>query len=258
MDLGLQGKAALVTGGSKGIGLACAKALAAEGARVAICSRSRANVDAALAGLPGAFGMTGDLRSPDEAAKVVETVWRELGPLDMLVTSAGAATRTPPPELSPAKWREAMDNKFFSYINVIDPVVKKMAARGAGVIVNIIGAGGKVAAATHLAGGAANAALMLTTVGLANAYAGQGLRVVGLNPGLTHTARVQDAMKAVAADQGISEEEALRRNTAAIPMGRFADPEEVASVVAFLCSAQASYLTGVVVTMDGASVPTVV
>src|SRR6516225_550077 len=146
MDLGLQGKTALVTGGSKGIGLACAKALAAEGARVAICSRSRANVNAGLAGLPGAFGMTADLRSPDEAVKVVETVWRELGPLDILVTSAGAATRTPPPELSPAKWREAMDNKFFSYINVIDPVVKKMAARGAGVIVNIIGVGGKVAA----------------------------------------------------------------------------------------------------------------
>src|ERR1700739_4954787 len=103
MDLGLKGKAALVTGGSKGIGLACAKALAAEGARVAICSRSRANVDAALAGLRGAFGMTADLRSADEAAKVVATVSREFGPLDILVTSAGAAARTPPPELSPAK-----------------------------------------------------------------------------------------------------------------------------------------------------------
>jgi NAD(P)-dependent dehydrogenase (short-subunit alcohol dehydrogenase family) len=258
MDLGLKGKTALVTGGSKGIGLACAKALASEGARVAICSRSRANVDAALAGLPSAFGVTADLRSADEAAKVVETVSRELGALDMLVTSAGAAARTPPPELIPAKWRDAMDSKFFSYINIIDPVVKKMAARGAGVIVNIIGVGGKVAAPTHLAGGAANAALMLATVGLASAYAGQGVRVVGVNPGLTHTGRVQAAMKVVAADEGISEEEALRRNTAAIPMGRLADPEEVAAVVAFLCSAQASYLTGVVVSMDGAAVPTVV
>jgi NAD(P)-dependent dehydrogenase (short-subunit alcohol dehydrogenase family) len=258
MDLGLKGKTALVTGGSKGIGLACAKALASEGARVAICSRSRANVDAALAGLPGAFGLTADLRSADEAAKVVATVAQELGPLDILVTSAGAAVRTPPPDLSPAKWREAMDNKFFSYMNVIDPAVKKMAARGAGVIVNIIGNGGKVAASTHLPGGAANAALMLATVGLANAYAGQGVRIVGVNPGLTHTGRVQAAMKAVAATEGISEEEALRRNTAAIPMGRLGDPEEVAAFVTFLCSAQASYLTGVVVAMDGAAVPTVV
>jgi NAD(P)-dependent dehydrogenase (short-subunit alcohol dehydrogenase family) len=95
-------------------------------------------------------------------------------------------------------------------------------------------------------------------VGLAAAYAGQGVRVVGLNPGLTHTGRVQAAMQAVAAGEGISEEEALRRNTAAIPMGRLADPEEVAAVAAFLCSSRASYLTGVVVSMDGAAVPVVV
>ncbi len=258
MDLGLQGRTALVTGGSKGIGLACAKALAAEGVRVAICSRSRANVDAGLAELPGALGMTADLRSADEAATAADAVWREFGALDILVTSAGAAKRTPLPDLSPAAWRDAMDAKYFSYINVIDPVVKRMAARGAGVIVNIIGVGGKVASPTHLAGGAANAALMLATVGLASAYAGQGLRVVGLNPGLTHTARVDAAMKAVAADERISEEEALRRLTAAVPMGRLADPGEIASVVTFLCSPQASYMTGVVITMDGASVPVVV
>jgi NAD(P)-dependent dehydrogenase (short-subunit alcohol dehydrogenase family) len=95
-------------------------------------------------------------------------------------------------------------------------------------------------------------------VGLASAYAGQGLRIVGVNPGLTHTGRVDEAMKAVAASEGISEHEALRRATAAIPIGRLADPEEVASVVAFLCSGQASYLTGIVVSMDGASVPVVV
>ena len=258
MDLGLQGKTALVTGGSKGIGFACAKLLASEGVRIAICSRSAANVDMALAELPGAFGITADLRSADEATKVVDTVWRELGSLDILVTSAGAAKRTPPQELSPMAWREAMDNKYFSYINVIDPAVKKMAARGVGVIVNIIGSGGKVAAATHLPGGAANAALMLATVGLASAYAGQGLRIVGVNPGLTHTGRVDAAMKAVAASEEITEDEALRRATAAIPIGRLADPEEVASVVAFLCSRQASYLTGIVVGMDGASVPVVV
>jgi NAD(P)-dependent dehydrogenase (short-subunit alcohol dehydrogenase family) len=258
MDLGLEGKTALVTGGSKGIGLACARLLASEGARIAICSRSRANVDAALAALPCAFGTTADLRSADEAAKVVDTVWRELGTLDILVTSAGAAKRTPPRELSPFAWHEAMDSKYFSYINVIDPTVKRMAARGAGVIVNIIGSGGKVAAATHLPGGAANAALMLATVGLASAYARQGVRIVGVNPGLTHTERVDAAMKAVAASEGISEDEALRRATAAIPIGRLADPDEIASVVAFLCSTQASYLTGVVVGMDGASVPVVV
>lgn len=151
-----------------------------------------------------------------------------------------------------------MDDKYFPYINVIDPVIKKMAHRGSGVIVNIIGNGGKVASPTHLAGGAANAALMLATVGLANAYAGRGVRIVGLNPGLTQTGRVSEGMKAVAASQGISEQEALRQATDSIPIGRWADPAEIASVVAFLCSAKASYVTGVVINMDGASVPIVV
>lgn len=258
MDLGLEGKIALVSGGSKGIGLACAKLLAAEGARVVVFSRSRSNIDEALSVLPGAVGIAVDLRSGDDANEAVERVLRDVGAIDILVNSAGAAKRTPVQDLSPQAWRAAMDDKYFPYINVIDPVVKKMAGRGSGVIVNIIGNGGKVASPTHLAGGAANAALMLATVGLANAYAGRGVRIVGLNPGLTQTGRVSEGMKAVAASQGISEQEALRQATDAIPIGRLADPAEIASVVTFLCSANASYVTGVVINMDGASVPIVV
>ena len=87
---------------------------------------------------------------------------------------------------------------YFSYINVLDPVIKRMGGRGSGAVINIIGNGGKIASPTHLAGGAANAALMLASVGLANAYAGQGVRVVGLNPGLTETDRVAEGLKASA------------------------------------------------------------
>lgn len=258
MNLGLEGKVALLSGGSKGIGLACAKLLAREGATIAICSRSRSNIDDALSALPGAVGYAADLRSGDEAKEVADKVWREVGPIDILVNSAGAAKRTPVHDLSPQAWRAAMDDKYFPYINLMDPVVKKMATLGSGVIVNVIGSGGKVASPTHLAGGAANAALMLATVGLANAYADRGLRIIGLNPGLTRTGRVSEGMKAVAASQAISEQEALRQATDAIPIGRLAEPDEIASVVAFLCSAHASYLTGVVISMDGAAVPIVV
>lgn len=258
MDLGLQDKTALISGGSKGIGFACAKLLAAEGARVVICSRSQANLDAALPDLPGAAGIAVDLRSGEDALRISGKVWDEIGPIDILVNSAGAAKRTPPQELDAQVWRAAMDDKYFPYINLIDPIVKRMAARGTGVIINVIGAGGKVASPTHLAGGAANAALMLATVGLANAYAGQGVRVIGVNPGLTQTGRVDEGMKAVALSQGIDEVEALRRATAAIPIGRLASPVEVASMVGFLCSAQASYVTGVIINMDGASTPTIV
>ena len=107
-------------------------AFAAEGARIAICSRSRENIDAAVARLKEVYGLVADLVDAVAAERVVETVEDRVGPIDILVNSAGAAKRTPPDELNPAAWREAFDAKFFSYINVIDPVVKRMAKRGGG------------------------------------------------------------------------------------------------------------------------------
>ena len=258
MDLGLAGKNVFVTGGSKGIGLACAKAFVAEGAKVAIASRSEANLSAARAVMPSVVTVAADLVSSEAALKAVETVERQLGPIDVLVTSAGAAKRTPPDELTPFAWHAAMDAKYFSYVHVIDPVVKRMGGRGRGVIVNIIGNGGKVAAATHLPGGAANAALMLVTVGLAHAYASRGVRVLGINPGLTNTTRVAEGLKAEAALLGVGEAEALQRAIDRVALGRMAEPEEIASMTVFAASARASYLTGVVITMDGASTPIVV
>jgi NAD(P)-dependent dehydrogenase (short-subunit alcohol dehydrogenase family) len=257
VDLNLNGAIVLVTGGSKGIGLACASAFAAEGARVAICSRSQDNIARALAKLPEAFGITADLADSDAAAIMIEAVENKLGPIAVLVNSAGAAKRTPPDELTPASWRAAMDAKYFSYINVIDPLAKRMARRGKGVIVNIIGAGGKVASPTHLAGGAANAALMLVTAGLATAYAGRGVRVVGVNPGLTETGRVAEGLESSARLAGTSIAEARRRSIESIPLGRMALPEEIANAVVFLASDKASYITGVTIGMDGAQYPAV-
>lgn len=258
MDLELRDKIVLVTGGSKGIGLACARAFLAEGATVAIASRSEANLASARRVLGAALAIAADLVDPAAALRVVDRVERELGPIDILVNSAGAARRAPPDDLTPQAWRSAMDAKYFTYLNVIDPVVKRMAGRGRGVVVNIIGSGGKVAAATHLPGGAANAALMLVTAGLANVYAPRGVRVLGINPGLTRTDRVAEGLKAEASLQGFSEAEALRRALQRVALGRLAEPEEVAAVAVFAASARASYLTGTVITMDGASVPIVV
>ena len=259
MDLGLSGKTALVTGGSKGIGLACAVLLRQEGARVAICSRSQANLDAARATLGGdAVCIAADLTDPDAALRAVDEAQAALGPIDILVNSAGAAKRTVPAELNPAAWRAAMDAKYFSYIHVIDPLIKRMAARRAGVVVNVIGNGGKVASPTHIAGGAANAALMLATAGLGAAYAPQGVRVVGLNPGLTATGRVRSGLEAEAALAGGSVAAAEAAAVARIPLGRMAEPEDIARAVCFLASEMAGYITGVTISMDGASVPVVV
>jgi NAD(P)-dependent dehydrogenase (short-subunit alcohol dehydrogenase family) len=151
-----------------------------------------------------------------------------------------------------------MDAKFFTYVHAIDPLIKRMAARQSGVIVNVIGNGGKVASPTHIAGGAANAALMLATAGLANAYASRGVRVVGINPGLTNTDRVDEGLRAEARLSGTSPEESLKRALGRIPFGRMAEPEEIARVVCFLASSQASYVSGVTITMDGVTTPMVV
>ena len=258
MDLGLGGRHVLITGGSKGIGLACAAAFTAEGAIVAICSRDAENLAAARRLLPDVRVFEADCADAASAARMVARVEAEVGPLDVLVSSAGAARRTPVEDLTPDHWRAAMDAKYFATVNVLDPVLKAMAARGRGVAVNVIGTGGKVASPIHLAGGAANAALMLATAGLGAAYARRGLRVVGVSPSLTDTTRVAEGLAADAAARGIAPEEARERTLAALPLGRMASAGEVADAVLFLASDRAAYITGTTLSVDGAQNPTVV
>ena len=255
MDLGLTDRIVVVTGASKGIGFACAHAFAEEGACVALVSRSRANLDTALAKIrhvehpPVAFAA--DLADAAQAAAMVDDVESTLGPIDVLVSSAGAAKRHPPDELSPAAWRAAMDAKFFSYIHPLDAIVKRMGARGHGAVVNIIGMGGKVANPVHLPGGAANAALMLATAGLAAAYGPKGVRINAINPGGTLTGRVQEGLAAEARMTGLTPEDLLERQQARIPLRRLGTAEEIAQVTLFLASPRASYVTGAIVPMDG-------
>ena len=262
MDLGLKDKVVLITGGSKGIGLACATGFAAEGARVAIASRDAANLDAAAAQLRQAghsvFTCVADLRDAAEGESLAATVQAALGPIDVLVNSAGAAQRSPVAELTAAHWAAAMQAKFFTTIHAMQAVLPGMAARGAGAVVNIVGVGGKVASPIHLPGGSANAALMLASAGLANAYGRQGVRVNAVNPGLVATTRMHEGLAAQARASGDSVDVVLQRQQAALPLGRICTPQEVAGVVLFLASAQASYVSGAVLTVDGALTPMVV
>ncbi len=255
MELKFNGKVVIVTGASKGIGLACAQAFLREGAKVALVSRSRPNLDAALAGLsPSAhkpMTIVADLTRADDAARMVAEVLLQFGPVDVLVNSAGAAKRTAPDDLTAQAWHDAMDAKFFSYVHPSDIVIKQMAARGRGAIVNIIGMGGKTANPIHLPGGSANAALMLATAGLAAAYGPKGVRVNAISPGLTLTGRVHEGLAVEAKMTGTPEAELLARQQAKIPLRRAGTPEEVAQVALFLASDAASYVTGAIIPMDG-------
>ncbi len=262
MDLQLNGQHALITGGSRGIGLACARLFLREGARVSLVGRSPEHMAKAIAALAAegwqAAGYCADLTDAAAAAQAAQQAEAAGGPIDILVNSAGAAKRTPFNELEPAAWRAAMDAKFFTYIHVLDPVVKTMGARGRGAVVNVIGMGGKVATTTHIAGGAANAALMLATAGLAAAWGPQGVRINAVNPALTLTDRMAEGIAADARLRGISEDEVLRLATARAPLGRLATPEDIADAVVYLASPRAAYISGAIVSMDGGATPLVV
>jgi NAD(P)-dependent dehydrogenase (short-subunit alcohol dehydrogenase family) len=255
MDLTLTDRVVAVTGASKGIGFACAAAFAAEGARVALISRSRTNLDVAVARIPPArhapVAFVADLCNADAAREAIDAIERTVGPIDVLVNSAGAAKRYVPEDLDASAWHAAMDAKFFSYIHPTDIVVKRMAQRGRGSIVNVIGMGGKIASPVHLPGGAANAALMLSTVGLAAAYGAKGVRVNGINPGTTLTDRVHEGLAVESRMTGIDVDDLRKRGEARVPLGRFGTPEEIAQVALFLASDRASYVTGAIVPMDG-------
>jgi NAD(P)-dependent dehydrogenase (short-subunit alcohol dehydrogenase family) len=264
MDLHLRDKHVLITGGSKGIGLACAQAFLEEGAKVTLVSREIANLNAARQTLQTTFPadrihtVAASLRDATAALAALDSAEAAFGAVDVLVNSAGAAKRTPAPELTPEAFADAMQAKYFTYVHMITPTIQRMAARGAGAVVNVVGNGGKVASPIHLPGGAANAALMLVSAGLAAAYGAQGIRVNAINPGLTLTDRLQEGLAADARLRDIGTEEAMAQAVAKIPLGRMAEPEEIANAVLFLASSKASYVTGICMSMDGALNPIVV
>src|ERR1051325_2381552 len=238
MDLGLKGKAVLVTGGSKGIGLACAKAFVAEGCRVHLAARDKDRLAQAAKPL-GATTHSVDLRD----AAALRRLASECGDVDILVNNAGDIPGGTIEGLDDAKWRNAWELKVFGFINLTREIYPRMKARKSGVIVNVIGMAAEHPSFEYICGATANAGLANFTRALGKGSAQHGVRVVGVHPPSTRTDRIITLMKAQAkakfGDESRYEE----------LMGNVIEPEQVGDTVCFLASARAGQLSGVVLNL---------
>lgn len=256
MDLGLSGSAVLVVGGSRGIGRASALRFAEEGARVAIAARDPAVLDEAAAEIArrtNARPLTVpcDCAKPADVEALMSTVAHALGGLDVLVNSVGAAKGGRFLELGETDWMESLDGKLHAQVRCCRAALPHLRRRGGGVIVNVIGHRGKQPDGRALPAGVANAGLMNFTVGLASEEATHGIRVVGVNPAPVETRRLLSVFETEAGLLGVSVDEARRRWLSHVPLGRAADPGEIADVIVFLASRRASFVTGTIVHCDG-------
>jgi NAD(P)-dependent dehydrogenase (short-subunit alcohol dehydrogenase family) len=251
MDLGLSGRTALITGGSRGIGLAVAKALAAEGVQLHLAARTAKDLEAAKATIKQSYGIDAVIHAGDGGrSETVQKLVEAVPELDILVNNAGAIPVGTLEEIAEPRWREAWELKLFGYINLTRAVFTRMKARRKGVIINVLGAAGERPSAGYIAGATANAGLMAFTQALGGASTDHGIRVVGVNPGLIATDRMKDMMSARAVKE-FGDGSRWRELIGDRPFGRPGEPDEVADVVTFLASDRAGYVSGTIVTVDG-------
>jgi len=251
MDLKLSGRTALITGGSRGIGLGVAQGLAAEGCHLHLTARNAADLDAARGKILAAHKVNVTCHALDlgvsENARKLAQACRDV---DILVNNAGAIPQGTLTGLDEKTWRASWDLKVFGYINVTRDIYAAMCERKRGVIVNIIGGAGERPTAGYVAGSMANAGLMAFSRALGAESPNHGVRVVGLNPSATATDRGVTRWRNQA-QKDLGDAERWRELTKGFPFGRPAEVKEVADVVVFLCSDRASYVSGTVISVDG-------
>ena len=239
MDLGLQGKKVLVTGASKGIGAATAHLLSAEGCDVVIVSRSQEQLQKTAERIAADTGRSvaasaADLSRPEGVSSIIEQ-WDDI---DVLINNAGAIPGGRLEDVDEATWRAAWDLKVFGYVNLTRAYLRKMAARGGGTIINVIGAAAETRDPSYICGVTANAALTAFTRSLGSDSDRYGVRVVGVSPGPVATERLKSLQATV-------------RSGASRPFNRAAEPDEIAAAIAFLASARSAYTSGAVLMVDG-------
>lgn len=255
MDLGLRGKKALVTGASKGIGQAVVHALCGEGAEVLASSRNKENLDALAAMLSrrnAAFHTAScDLAQADSRQELIEQTFKKLGQVDILVHNVGGPRPTSVQETTPGDWQAGFDQLFQSVAELNAAFVPGMKERRNGRILCVTSLSVQEPIENLAVSNGIRSAVTAMLKTLADELASYEITVNCVAPGAIATDRLNDLMNARIARSGLSEEEYMAGYLQAIPMGRLGSPEEFASVVAFLASARASYITGSTISVDG-------
>jgi NAD(P)-dependent dehydrogenase (short-subunit alcohol dehydrogenase family) len=251
MDLGLHGRTVLITGASQGIGLATARAFAAEGCHLQLAARSESRLQEAQRSIASTLGVRVTVHPTDlsigDNARALAQVGRDA---DILVNNAGAVPGGGLQEIDESRWRQSWDLKVFGYINLTREIHKVMTERGRGVIVNILGTAGNLVPASYIVGVSGNASLVAFTRALGGTSLNRGVRVVGVVPGDVLNERgIMFLRQQAAAAYG--DPERWRERLKEQPGERMATEEDIANAVLFLASDRAGYISGEVLVVDG-------
>jgi 3-oxoacyl-[acyl-carrier protein] reductase len=261
VDLGLADRVCVVTGSTGGIGLATARMLAAEGGRVVVAGRDAARVGRARQAAGAELGVVRDLARPGAPEELIAEAADRVGPVEVLVNNLGLAYQASFDELSDRDWDELWQLNVMSAVRAIRAVLPGMRERRRGAIVNVSSSAGKRPSTSMPNYSVTKAAILSLSRLVADLYAGDGVRCNAVTPGPTATAAwlgeggLADQQ---AARTGKTRDEVLAAVGAGRPLGRMADPDEIAAVVVFLCSDRAAYVTGAAWSADGGTVPIIV
>jgi 3-oxoacyl-[acyl-carrier protein] reductase len=260
MDLGLDGKMCVVTGASRGIGLEVGRSLCAEGGQVLFVGRDADALIEAADSCGGEY-LAGDVTDPDVAERIVATCAEQMGGIDVLVNNAGTSFARGLDELTDEDWQGQWELHVMAPMRLMRAAAPRMAKRGGGRIVNVCSSAGKRPSLTNAAYSVTKAAELSLSRVFADAYASADVLVNAVAPGAVASALwtgPNGLAEQIAAARGGSPEEAVAAQAGKIPLGRLAEPREIADVVVFLCSERASNVTGAAWSADGGTVPIVI
>ena len=257
MDLKLTGKVALVTGASKGIGRAVAELLAQEGASVVITARTEQPLqdtarEIAAMSEREILPVAGDMSKGEDVDRAVKAALDKFGRIDILVTCAGSSPGGLLEDLTEEQWMSSLNLKFMGYVRSVRAVIPHMRERGEGAIVLVVGNDGLKPSYWEMTAGVANAADINFASSVAEQYGRYGVRINTVNPGPVNTDRWDGLEKAFARDKKVDQARAHELAVSSIPFHRICEPQEVASLVAFLASPRAAFINGAHIPIDGA------